>query len=464
MTRWKAIGGSLFVKIFAWFWLAMILVGAASTLVALTHVQRREDRRTERSGDQPFPDQRAVEIWETEGPDAVEDFLKGEKGPKGGRAFVFRGPLEWVSPWEPSQQVRDMAGRVLEKGERIRRVEGRRKYFAFPVLGSTGEQYVFVAEVPPRSPFRRFFRLETLGHRLAVMFLVASLVCYGLARYVTAPVKKLRRATQQLSEGDLSARVGPLLGRRRDEITDLGRDFDRMAERIEGVMGAQKRLLRDISHELRSPLARLNVALELVRQQVGSGPGPALDRIEREAERLNELIGQLLTLTVLESGAEKTERVPVDLAALVGEIATDAEFEARNRSVSVRITESEEVTAQGAPELLRRAVENVVRNGVRFTAEGSEVEIGLTCRTDEDGAWACIRVRDHGPGVPESALADLFRPFYRVAEARDRRSGGTGIGLAITERAVRLHGGTVRAANVPGGGLEVAIELPGSAA
>lgn len=460
MTRWRSFGGSLFLKIFVWFWLAMTLVAAASTLVAVTHVRRQEGRRAHGEGGRPFSGAQAVEIWEREGRDAVVAFLKEQTGPKGGRTFLFRGRTDWASPWEPSPSTVEVAARALERGERIRRVEDGRLHVALPVAGPGGHRYAFVAERPRRSPLRRFLRLESLGERLTIMFVVASFVCYGMARYLTAPVKKLRNAAQALAEGDLTARVGPSLGRRRDEIADLGHDFDRMAKRIESLVEAQKRLLRDISHELRSPLARLNVALELARQKAGSEAVAPLDRIEREAERLNELIGQLLTLTQLESGGGKPESTVVALDQLVRQVAQDADFEARSGNRTVRVVESEMIFVVGAPELLRRSIENVVRNAVRFTAEGTEVEIRLNRAEGRSGPLAHIEVRDRGPGVPEEALPELFRPFYRMAESRDRRSGGTGIGLAITERAIRLHGGAVRAQNAPDGGLIISVELP----
>ncbi|MBE0618263.1 MAG: two-component sensor histidine kinase, partial [Proteobacteria bacterium] len=252
------------------------------------------------------------------------------------------------------------------------------------------------------------------------------------------------------------ARVGPSLGGRRDEVAVLGHEFDRMAERIETLVEAQKRLLRDISHELRSPLARLNVALGLARQKAAAAAESSLDRIEREAERLNELIGQLLTLTSLEGGAEGIARETLDLTGLVCTVTADADFEARGRGRSVQMGACAAVAIQAAPELIRRALENVIRNAVSFTAAGTPVEVSL----EQEGAVARVTVRDHGPGVPETALEAIFRPFYRVADARDRQSGGTGIGLAITDRAVRLHGGSVRAENAPGGGLAVILTLP----
>jgi two-component system sensor histidine kinase CpxA len=250
--------------------------------------------------------------------------------------------------------------------------------------------------------------------------------------------------------------VAPAVGRRRDELADLARDFDRMAERIEALMTSERRLLRDISHELRSPLSRLHVALGLARQQAGDDQRP-LDRIEREAERLNALIGQLLMLARLESGAVEPAREPVDLAAIVRDVAEDADFEVRSRGRAVRVTATCECTAIGAPDLLRSAVENIVRNAVRHTLEGTAVEVAM--RMDEP-RHVRITVRDHGSGVPEELVPHIFHPFYRVGDSRDRHSGGVGLGLTIVHRTIRLHGGAVRAVNAPDGGLIVEMTLP----
>jgi two-component system sensor histidine kinase CpxA len=207
-------------------------------------------------------------------------------------------------------------------------------------------------------------------------------------------------------------------------------------------------------------LARFNVALGLARQHCPRDADSYFDRIERDAERLNELIGELLTLSLLESGTEQLIREPLALDALVAKVAQDAEFEAESRGKHLAVIACDAMEVEGNGELLRRALENVVRNAVRYTREGQAVEIALR-RVQEGGtSHALISVRDHGPGVPEEALTKLFLPFYRVAEARDRQSGGTGIGLAITDRAVRLHSGSVVARNATDGGLLIEIRLP----
>lgn len=282
-------------------------------------------------------------------------------------------------------------------------------------------------------------------------------ICY---RNSTLPLRRLRKVTQKLAGGDLSARVGEGLVQRKNEVSDLARDVDRMAERIEGLVGSHQRLIRDVSHELRSPLARLNVALELARQSAGSGTPAPFDRIERESERLNELIGQLLMLTKLESESGMNRQADISISDLILEVTHDVDFEASSNERNVHVTGCESLFFNGDKELLRQALENLVRNAIRYTPPGTAVEVSLK-RTESAGrAWAHIEVRDYGPGVPESELTDIFRPFYRVGDARERQSGGTGVGLAISDRAVRLHGGRLRALNAAGGGLRMEMDLP----
>jgi two-component system sensor histidine kinase CpxA len=297
---------------------------------------------------------------------------------------------------------------------------------------------------------------------LIIAVLSSGLVCYILAWYMTKPVVRLRAATQQLAAGDLTARAGDSGGsKRHDEIAGLIRDFDAMAGRLETLVKAQSRLLNDISHELRSPLARLNVALGLARQRTGAESATMLERIELEAGRLNELIGRLLTLARMEDGDQRVPSTPVSLDEIVLNVAEDAEFEAQARHCHVH----SEIPAgswgvRGDASLLHSAVENVVRNAIRYTREGSTVEVHLERRESASGAEAVIRITDCGDGVPPPALEKLFQPFYRLDDARGRQTGGVGLGLAITERAVRFHGGRVAAANRPGGGLMVEIYLP----
>ncbi len=448
----KSLPGSLFLKIFVWFGAVVLTVIVGTFLVSeLTHPEppqppRRPDQILDKYA------QTAAESYERDGQSALIKYIDQVQHDSGARLFLFNNQLQELSGQHQPAGAAAVAQRVFQtRLPEFVAAEGSSPLFARLALTASGSQYALVVEMPPR--MGRGVIHPTM-HLLAIV-LVGGLFCYWLARYLTSPVAKLRAATRELANGNLSARVGPSLGSRRDELVSLGADFDLMAEKIESLVNSQRRLLGDISHELRSPLARLNVALELARQRAGEDAATALQRIEREAETLNEMIGQLLALTRLENHTEAVERSSFCLAQLIREIVDDADYEAKNRNRSVRLESPEICQLLGNEQLLRRAVENVVRNAVQYTADGTEVEVKLAC-----GDQGVITVRDHGPGVPAEALDKLFRPFYRVDEARDRESGGTGLGLAIAERAVRLHGGTVEAANVATGGLVVTIILP----
>lgn len=297
---------------------------------------------------------------------------------------------------------------------------------------------------------------------LIAAIVAALLTWYFFFRYYTVPLRRLRKVTQQLAEGDLSVRVGEgLVVNRKNEVAKLGRDVDHMALRIETLVGAHQRLIRDVSHELRSPLSRLNVALELARQSAGPALSAPFDRIERESNRLNDLISQLLTLTRLENDDGIIQRTTLDIAALVEEIAADVDFEARSNGRTVEVTAAHApLMLKGNRELLRQALENLLRNAVRYTAQGTAVEVSLRKKESVSRVWARIEIRDQGPGVPEQELKDIFRPFYRVNEAHERQSGGAGVGLAIADRAVLLHGGRLQALNAPGAGLIMKMDLP----
>ena len=286
--------------------------------------------------------------------------------------------------------------------------------------------------------------------------LVSGLICYVLTRYLTGPVLRLRAAARRLAEGELSARARDTRPRR-DEIGELVRDFNFMAERVEALVTSQRQLISDISHELRSPLARINATLGLARQRLGQNV--LFDRLERDAERLNEMVGRLLTLARLEMPTTSSEMRRIDLKALVADIVADAQWEARERECRVEFVCSLDCTIDANPDLLRSAAENVIRNAVRYTAPGTAVEVRLDCQHGDSGDAATIRVSDRGPGVPDAELSNIFRPFYRVADARDRESGGVGLGLAIAERVARVHGGSIHAENRAGGGLEVVLNL-----
>lgn len=291
------------------------------------------------------------------------------------------------------------------------------------------------------------------------MLLVELALCgafsFFLARYLLLPIRKLSNAAQALGHGDLTARAGPKLGRRCDEAGELVRQFDRMADRIALLITAQQRFIGDVSHEIKSPLARISMALGLARREAGPGASPRFDRMEREIEVISDLISELLTLSSLQAGDPVRSFEPFDLVALIQAVIDDAAFERPDRPVRLSAPGALAITADAV--LLRRAIENVLRNALFYTQPGTAVDVAVD-RMAEGGV--CINVRDQGPGVPDDALPHLFDPFYRVDEARARNTGGIGIGLAICDRAVRLHGGKVSACNMRPSGLAIQLMLP----
>ncbi|HWC16575.1 MAG TPA: ATP-binding protein [Terriglobales bacterium] len=291
--------------------------------------------------------------------------------------------------------------------------------------------------------------------RLVLAIIISGLICALLARYVTRPITRLRTAAQRIAAGDLKARAGTG-SVQLDEVGQLVKDFDYMAERLELLIGAQQRLISDVSHELRSPLTRLKLALDLARGDSHHDLAPTLDRIEREAERLSSLVGMLLTLSRLEAGESMPQTSMVQLPDLLAEIAADVEIEAQSRGCAIELDRMQECWVEGNEELLRSAFENVVRNAIRYTKPGTAVRIN----TRSDCNAVRIIVQDHGPGVPDSELDNLFKPFYRVDTSRERRTGGVGLGLAIAERSIKLHNGKIRAKNLSPGGFEIEISLP----
>jgi two-component system sensor histidine kinase CpxA len=456
---------SLFLKIFLWFGLVVVTVIVGTFIVGELLRPDPTQPPMRRPLDQTLNEyaKQAVHAYEAGGQTALLTQLDRFERETNIRGFLFNNQLQELSGRRMAPNAPIIARRVIESRRPQVMEEGPPPLMGRLAVSDSGVEYVFVNEPPHRSQplFHPFM------HVLAII-LTGGLFCYWLARYLTSPVAKLRAATREFANGNLSARVAPSLGGRRDELASLAADFDEMAEKIQLLVDSQRRLLGDISHELRSPLARLNVALELARQRSGSEALSALERIQREAELLNEMIGQLLALTRLESGAEGMKKTSVDIDSLVREIARDADYEARARNRSVTIVNTEKVIIDGVPNLIRRAIENVIRNAVHYTAESTAVEINMSEEADPDGTGGgksnrervVVTVRDHGPGVPDTALHKIFRPFYRADEARDREAGGVGLGLAIAERAIRLHGGSVAAENAADGGLIVRITLP----
>src|ERR1700741_1122835 len=399
---------SLFLRIFFSFWIAQALFLVLAILVTIVFRPRSatwEALRTSVLND-------SVAAYEEGGDQRLRQYLDNLDGTQHIRAYLFdeqgnelsrRGAPDWAirvasgGPRSPHDGFLFPAPPV----QRDSRASSDGKHRFTLVLGLPPGPRVFIG--PRGVPFTG----------LLIGVITSGLVCYLLSWYLTKPIVRLRTATRQLAAGDLTTRTGAPARVGRDEVAGLMRDFDAMAERIETLLKAQSRLLNDISHELRSPLARLNVALGLARQRADAERSDMLDRIELEASRLNELIGRILTLARLEDGEQIVPQTPVALDEIVLSVTEDAEFEAQARHCHVRTLIPEgDWKVRGNASLLHSAVENVVRNAIRYTQEGTAIDVELTGEDRVGVHEAVLRVSDAGPGVPPEALAKLFEPFY----------------------------------------------------
>jgi two-component system sensor histidine kinase CpxA len=436
---------SLFWKFFLSFWLTQLIVLALAVLTANfgfgKDQVRTVDQLREHVGESA---QDAVQIYEQKGTPELNRFLDSQFEATSARFWLF-----------------DAGGNELSGNPYTAGVANAVKGIVAPpppnavvTLKTEGEHgmYTYAGQIRPRRggpPPRAILRQLGLG------IVVSGIICFILAHSLTRPIVELRGAAQELATGNLGARVGEKVGKRSDEIGELGRDFDRMAGQIEGLVGSQKQLLRDISHDLRSPLQRIRMALELARRGDASLQGQ-LDRIERETVRINSFIEQLLTLARLESAEATPPMERISLNEIVEQIVADAKLESEKVGCTLSVSSLASYKVHGNAEILHSAVENVIRNAIYHGGSGKVIEIGL----HGEGNDAVVAIRDHGPGVPEETLSRLFEPFYRVDSSRSMSTGGSGLGLAIASRAVALHGGAISAQNARPSGLAVSIKIP----
>lgn len=447
--------GRLFWKFFAFIWLAQ-LVGIVAIGSTFWLTERRFDRDID-----PGP---------------------GAGDRVGAAAAVLRvaglsGFTNWVE-WEPGPMVfavdesghdvldRSISPDMLARARELQSNPGRPAWVREVMDPERHRYLVFSLARTASGPPPPYLRDRLPGVRgglrgrppLApiIATLLASLAtAIALAWYVARPIRSLRTAFDAVAAGDLDVRVAPLIGSRQDELADLGRDFDRMADRLLESMTGQRRLLHDVSHEIRSPLARLQAATGLLRLKQGPQDS-TVERIEEEIMRIDGLVGDLLKLSRLEAGELGGPEEEVDMLDLVHEVISDANFETQAEGRTVIWQEETAAIVWGRPEMLHGAIENVVRNALKYAPPSAEVRIETS--VDARHTRYTLRVLDRGPGVPAHELPRLFTPFFRAADARG--TNGYGLGLAIARRSIEAHGGTIGASNRPEGGLAVVIVLP----
>ena len=453
----------MFARIFLLFWLAMALIVGASIAITYTNAAREYERQ-EFQRRPPV----AIEASEALGRDGVRGlkrWLAANLDAVPERDLFIVGPdgLDILG-----RRLTDAALRRLEffnrdsfAGPDQHRPDGpaplnfRPMRQAPQIVAADGTSYTIL--VVPRRP-SVFGALSRPGIPLAVLavaLVVSALASGWLARHFSTPIRRLQEGARAVATETLDLRVSAGLDGRNDELAVLARDFDAMADQLKANRTARTRLLRDISHELRSPLARMRVALGLARQ-LPADLARQLDRLESEIERLDKLISQVLRLARLQSADSYYEREAVSIDEVIEEVVRDAQFEGAAKGCMISTIGKAGVCVFGNRELLRSAIENVLRNAVRYSPPSTVVELQMIAAD----ASLQIVVRDRGPGVPGDDLARIFEPFFRVAESRDRGSGGEGIGLAITAQVFKSHGGTAVAVNRPEGGLEVRLSMP----
>ena len=444
--------GRLFWKIFFGFWLTLLITGSTAGWLVWHHA-KDHIAHLEILVDHPMADQnlnKVAQILTKRGIDGLDQFMAK-------REMRRKHPLPMFIV---NEQDEDFLGRPVPKMllERVYQSLKESDHSAIKqVVTPEGEKLlVFIPRRDhPVMQRGRLFPSDLPALPLLVLLLGSLLFSAGLAFYLTRPLQHLRDATQRFAGGDLDSRVMDKMAGRRDEIVDLAADFDQMAEQVQQLIAGQQRLLNDVSHELRSPLARLQLAVALGRQQPEQFEN-MMGRVEKESQRLDTLVGELLTLSRLEAAVDNIEQDYFDVMGLVSLICSDAEFEGKELGKSVTFDTGSECLLKGSIELLRRAIENIIRNAVFYTAENSRVSVSLIERPTE----LILTVSDEGSGVKEAELSQLFLPFVRMGHEQNSDIPGYGLGLAIAARAIALHKGTIQAMNRESGGLCITVRLP----
>jgi two-component system sensor histidine kinase CpxA len=442
----------LFWKIFLPFWAAQALLLGA--LYLRVHYRINSEHpwwiQPERRA-MPALAEMAAQHYEQQGPAGLQQFLDGLYLP-------HRSHFWLLGPSGQELLGRIVPDRVLQGAVAAEKNEGLFHSFEANYLSAratTGRgQYLLISELTP-PPIGERVPGDILW-TLKLGTIISAVICLLIAHYLTKPIERMRDATHQLARGNLDIRAGENLGNRQDEIADLVRDFDSMAGELRNQIQSERNLLSGVSHELRSPIARIRLALTLARNADEHERTEMFDRIEQDTVQLDSMLERILTVARLESGQQKPTFSELSLNQVIDDVLDDANFEAAAVGASITYHSSGEIKVAGDAAWLHSAIENVVRNALFYSGKDGKIDVRLEL---VNGA-AMITVRDNGPGAPENALPLLFKPFYRVDNSRGTSTGGMGLGLAIVRNTIAAHGGTVSAQNVKPHGLEISIMLP----
>ncbi len=446
--------GSVFGKIWLSFWLSLILIVVAAYFVSFQAAKQYQV-------EPPAPRHIAI-LNNMQLPELKSAGRDYEALDEGLAAFNSTSLFQWylvddayqmLGKPQPPKRILVMLSEMIEQ-EGMQVGQWRKETWLGPIPITVNDLNfrLFLRGVPSLPPANLPFWLESQWVQLALALTISGVMSLVLTWSLVRPLEKLRHSVRALAHGKLAARAGSSVSRRSDEIGELGRDFDDMANRIESLISAQQRLLSNVSHELRSPLTRLQVAMGIVRQKAPDGLDRALDRIERESDRLENMIAQILNLSRFENDMHHVEWQTIELDDVILKVVEDARFEAGPRNISIEDQIEKPFRMIADPLLLHSTIDNVLRNALRFSPENGTIKVSLTNNNDQ----AVIQIEDQGPGVPEDKLNRLFDPFYRLEQS----STGAGLGLNIALQAVQMHEGQIEAENTSPNGLIVSITLP----
>lgn len=447
----------LFIKIFLWFWSTalgmLIIIWIGSYFTSLKAVTSPNMYATVA----PVLAAQAVHAYESGGPEEFARFTQGNIDDPEHRLYLLDGFYRDVL----SRPITSDGLRVARATRVGQLIVLRGHIAAYKMISPSGRPYILLLYISAGLGHLKEF-LTDGGFPFAIsMFLLASLFSLWLAYHIASPIYGIQSAARRVAVGDLQARVPSAVSKRHDELASLAIDFDSMVDRLEALIRAQKDLLSSVSHEVRSPLARINLSLAILKKGWSANSVDVVSRLESDVTKIDLLMGQLLMLSRLEAGLSSAERETVDLAEILEEVTADGNFEAQSQGKSVSLYTIDSSHIENAdPHALRSAFENVIRNAIRFTRTGTNVQVTLEADGTTSEMVALISVSDHGPGVPEESLQTIFQPFVQISRDESSEGDGNGLGLAIALEAIRMHHGTISAENLPRGGLEIHIRLP----
>lgn len=448
---------SLYWKIFLSFWLATILIIITTAWV----IQEITQKSSIPARELVFMDSyanAAVATFESGHYAALQKWLEHTGIPRQMTLYLLSSSGEIIGSQNPPDIVKQISTDLLKRELDSGLIKFGDIIVSHEIHSSSGITYRLIAV--STKPLAHFIEIPWagLGIRLIIAIVISGPICYFLSLYLTKPLRSLRLAAKSIATGKLNTRVGHFKGHHRDEIAELSGEFDSMAAQLETIMNSKTRLLQDISHELRSPLARLQIAIELGKKKAGSLANAEFSRMQMECLQLNQLIREILECARLNKPLGQLHRTPVNLSKLLKQMIEDALFEFKDMKPQIRFHETPVSELFIDERLFYRAVENILRNAIRYASPNPQVTISLYANKNNTEIY--LEIEDNGPGVPEEQLEWIFNPFYRVDSSREKKTGGYGLGLAIAQQAIKLHQGSIQAINRANGGFLVRIMLP----